>query len=240
MKIIALGSVRGAPGVTTATMLLAALIEEDVVVVEGDLSGGVLATRYELGREPGLTTFAAAGRAGPHQWRNHAQNAGGVAVIVGPDSPDSAHALWRRAGDQIAGTLANLDTPVIVDMGRLGVTAPILDHAALLLLLVRPVAEDLVTLSHRVRSLSQQYPALRVGAVVVGDGPYRSRELDHDLDVDVLGSFPDDRRAAAILQDGGSARALARSRLARSVQSLVPVATILAGYYFDEPAAVPS
>ena len=60
MKVVALASVRGAPGVTTTSLLLASTFE-DAPVVEADLDGGVLAVRYGLGREPGLTTLAAAG-----------------------------------------------------------------------------------------------------------------------------------------------------------------------------------
>ena len=60
MKVISLASVRGAPGVTTTAVLLASTFT-DGLVVEADLDGGVLAVRYGLGREPGLTTFAAGG-----------------------------------------------------------------------------------------------------------------------------------------------------------------------------------
>ena len=57
MTLVALGSVRGAPGVSTLALLLAGGIE-GTPVVEADLAGGVMSARYELGREPGLTTLA--------------------------------------------------------------------------------------------------------------------------------------------------------------------------------------
>lgn len=85
MTTIALTSIRGAPGVTTTSLLLASVLG-GAPVVEVDLSGGVIAVRYELGREPGLTTLAAANPRDPGGWRDHAQDAGGIPVLVGPDA----------------------------------------------------------------------------------------------------------------------------------------------------------
>lgn len=87
MKIIGLGSVRGAPGVTTSAHLIAGALTGPTALVEADRSGGVMAVRYGLGREPGLTTFAAAGALRDDEWRQHAQDAGGVPVLVGPMLP---------------------------------------------------------------------------------------------------------------------------------------------------------
>src|SRR3546814_11529374 len=76
MKTIALASVRGAPGVTTSALLLASRLGGSALV-EADLSGGVLAVRYGLGREPGLTSLAPANPTEAGGWLEHAQDAGG-------------------------------------------------------------------------------------------------------------------------------------------------------------------
>src|SRR3546814_13554520 len=76
------------------------------LLVEADLSGGVLAVRYGLGREPGLTSLAAANPTEEGGWLDHAQDAGGVPVLVGPDSPEAAEARSeeRRVGKECVGT----------------------------------------------------------------------------------------------------------------------------------------
>jgi hypothetical protein len=117
MTTVALTSVRGAPGVTTTSLLLASVLE-GAVLVEADLKGGVVAVRYQLGREPGLTTLAAANPHDTDGWRDHAQDAGGVPVLVGPDAPDAAESLWRSAGDRLALIVGRVDPWVMVDAGR--------------------------------------------------------------------------------------------------------------------------
>jgi hypothetical protein len=220
MTIVAFGSVRGAPGVTTTAQLVAAGLD-GAVLVEADLGGGVMAVRYGLGREPGLTTLAAAGSIGPDEWEDHAQSAGGVAVLVGPDSPDSAGSLWRRAGDRLAAVLDGSDVYVVADVGRFVGPTPLLGKASLLLVLVRPIAEHLVALSHRVDGLRRAVHPGRVGVVMVGDRPYGPDDVAGPLSIDVLGVLPDDRRAADLLTEGGrSARSFGRSRLARAATGL--------------------
>lgn len=217
MTVVGIGSVRGAPGVTTTSMLLTGALT-DAALVEADLAGGAIASRYSLGREPGLTTVAASVPLAPGEWRNHAQDAGGVATITGPDSPASARGLWRRAGTQLAVALAGSDTTMVADLGRIGDDTPLIDEVALLVLLVRPVTEHLVTLSHHLPTLRSR--ADRVGVVLVGDGAYRAADVAGPLEVEVLGALPHDQRAADALCGGGSALRLARSRLVRAASGL--------------------
>ena len=218
--VITIGSVRGAPGVTTTALLVAGGIQ-GAVLAEADLAGGVLAVRYGLGREPGLTTLAAARSAEPDEWTSHAQSAGGVPVLVGPDAPDSSEALWRGAGERLATILRRVDAAaVVVDVGRLGAGSPMTGASDLVVVVVRPIAEHLVTLSHRLPLLRRVAGPARVGVVIVGDGPYRASDVA-SLDVDVLGELPDDPRAAAALVEGGrSPASFARTRLARSAAGL--------------------
>lgn len=219
MKVVTLASVRGAPGVTTTALLLASTFA-DGLVVEADLDGGVCAIRYGLGREPGLTTFAAAGSGGGSGWRAHAQAAGGVPVLVGPDAPSSSAALWRTAGERITHELLGPDGVAVVDAGRLRSPSAIVVASNLLAILVQPVAEQLVALTHLLPTLPQAVRG-QAGVVLVGDGPYRSADVERSIGVRVIGSLPDDQDAAEALRTGGASRARqSRSRLIRAVATL--------------------
>lgn len=219
MKIVTLASLRGAPGVTTAALLLASTFT-DAAVVEADLDGGVLAVRYGLGREPGLTTFAASGGEDGHDWAAHAQDVGGLPVLVGPDAPAASAALWRTAGERLTHKLVAADGIAVVDAGRLRSLVPVVTASDLLAVLVCPIAEQLVALTHLLPTLHQTIRG-RVAVVLVGDGPYRAADVEGPLGVAVLAELPDDRGAAEALRNGtASSTRLARSRLARAVTAL--------------------
>lgn len=219
MRIVTLASVRGAPGVTTTALLLASMFA-DAAVVEADVDGGVLAVRYNLGREPGLTTLAAAGTEDRDGWRAHAQDAGGVPVLVGPDAPAASASLWRTAGERITHKLIAADGTAVIDAGRLRSPVPIVTASDLLVMLVSPVAEQLVALTHVLPTVRDAVRG-QVSVVLVGEGPYRRSEVERSLDVPVIAELPDDRDAADVLCHGGGSRSrLARSRLVRAVTEL--------------------
>lgn len=219
MKIVTLASLRGAPGVTTTALLLASTFT-DGAVVEADLDGGVLAVRYGLGREPGLTTFAASGGQDGHDWAAHAQDVAGVPVLVGPDAPTASALLWAAAGERVTHQLVDADGVAVVDAGRLRGLVPVVAASDLLVVLVCPIAEHLVALTHLLPTLHQMIRG-RVAVVLVGDGPYRAADIEGPLGVRVLGELPDDRDAAEALRAGTASRTrLARSRLARAVTAL--------------------
>lgn len=238
MRLVTVASLRGAPGVTTTALLLAAATRidgADALVVEADLDGGVLAVRYGLGREPGLTTLAAVTADDPGLWRQHAQSAGGVAVLVGPDVASASVALWRGAGDRITQRLVRSDGLAIVDAGRLRVQLPVVAASDLVVILVRPVAEHLLALHHHLPAL-QAATRGRVAAVAVGDGAYRRHEIQRDLGIAVLAELPDDPTAASAVRTAGvSSARLHRSRLARAVAGLG--GTITALVERDHPGA---
>ena len=237
MTIVTLGSVRGAPGVTTTALLLAGAIE-GAVLVEADLAGSTLAVRYDLGREPGLTTLAAARSDDSQEWRSHAQDAGGVPVLIGPDDPDTSETLWQGTGHRLLAHLRQADAAlVLADAGRLDPGFPLLAASDLIVVLVRPIGEHLVTLSHRLPAL-RRGRARQLAVVLVGDGPYRSDEIRTSLEVDVVGELPFDDRAARMLVEGGRSRAaLARTRLSRAAAGLGAGITRLASEV-PEPAEV--
>ncbi|MGH9283318.1 MAG: hypothetical protein ACRD0S_10340, partial [Acidimicrobiales bacterium] len=97
MSLVALISAKGSPGVTTAAVALAAgwPVARSTVVVEADLAGGDLAAACGLAIEPGLGSFASAGRHGfdAAALLSHAQLLPcGVRALVGPLSDDEAGA----------------------------------------------------------------------------------------------------------------------------------------------------
>lgn len=232
MRTVAVTSVKGAPGVTTTALLVASRIE-GAVVLEADLDGSSLAVRYGLGREPGLTTLAAATSREPEAWREHAQDAGGVAVLVGPDAAGTAGSLWKMAGDTIAARLARADGVRVVDAGRFRGPSPMLQVADLVLVAVNPVADQLVALSHRLSELRSTTSG-HVAVLLVGAGPYTAHNVEADLDVDVIAHLPHDPAAAETLRVGGAGGRLGRSRLARASTDL---ATLIQQRLADDPAA---
>jgi hypothetical protein len=164
--IVALGSVRGSPGVTSWTMLLAAAWEQESVdrgrvVLEADPDGGVLAARYGVGVDPGAITFAASHRRGVGEWlevAEHSRDLGSnVMLIPGTESADRASSMWRDAAPTTASAIAaNSRFDWFVDCGRFRPESPSLaftDVAALTILVVGPMIEDLLQLPATLRLL---------------------------------------------------------------------------------------
>lgn len=218
MTAVAVGSVRSG-GATTLAIALAGVLD-DAVLVEADPDGGVLALRYGLSRDPGLVTLVASRQDPCGAILDHAQRLpGGLPVVVGPESPERAAQLVRSAGHRIADLLAG-STPgdIVVDLGRLTPSSPATAVAAsspLVLVVARPRAEELVAAAERIGSLGQG-----AALVLVGDGPYSANDVTTQLGCHVVGLVADDRRAARVLAEGGSSRAIARSALVRSVRTL--------------------
>jgi len=217
MTAIAVGSVRSG-GATTLAMTLAGVLD-DAVLVEADADGGVLALRYGLSREPGLVSLAAS-RQPPDVILDHAQRLpGGMAVVVGPESPERASQLLRSASQRIAGLLAGASSiDLVFDLGRLSPSSPgtvLAAGAQVALVVARPRAEELVAAAERVAALGEG-----AGLVLIGSGPYSATEVTNQLGCRVVGTIADDPRGARALAEGGSARTLARSGLVRSVRTL--------------------
>lgn len=212
------GSLHGSPGVTTTSVLVAGCFHRGVLV-EADGDGGVLALRHGLHREPGLTTLAS--RAGDAGWESHTQRVAGVPVLVGPETPERMARLWAHGGERLTAALGpkfgRTEPDVVVDAGRLrpGWPPHALAEAGRLVVFVRPLAEELAGLAQRLHEWDGP-----VGVVLAGGGPYQGADVARELGVEVLVTMPTDRRAAEIVNAGGSARVLARSSLARSARSL--------------------
>lgn len=238
MSVYAFASAKASPGVTTTVLALAAVWPPGrrVVVVELDLDGGDVAAWHDLPAQPGLLSYAAAGRRDlrPDALLAHTQplpGLGGVEVVAGPASPEQAEAalttlLAAGLGERLGG-LAEVD--VLVDCGRLrpaSPLAPLLDSAAVVVLVARPTVAEVAHLPPRVTALRAKRPAL----LLVGDRPYAAEEVAAVLDVPVAGVLAHDPRGAGTLAGRReSSRGLARSKLARSAAPIAKRLRQLAG-----------
>lgn len=237
MTLIALGSIHGSPGVTTAAVALGACWptpepaadrpqRQRQVVVEANPLGGVLAARYGLGSEPGLAGLAAAARDGlrARQLHRHAQRIpGGLPVVVGPASPSHASQLIGAVGARLAGRLVDVDdVDVLVDCGPLAPTSPALGvalRADVLLVVARPDIEQLQAAGVRVGELAED-SAGPVEVVLVGSSPYGPAEVADELDVTVAGVLADDPRGAAVVAGQAPQRRFSSPRLLDSAAGL--------------------
>lgn len=124
--MIVMGSAKGAPGVSTSALALAAGWPGELrpVVWEADAAGGDLLHRFPVRAEPGLVSLAgdiSPQGLGPEVVVRHTQQLpGGVPVIVGPSAPGAASAAmaalaphWKQGRSGAA--------PWIVDVGRIDV-----------------------------------------------------------------------------------------------------------------------
>lgn len=228
MALIALASAKGAPGVTTTSLVLGALWPRPVVVAECDPSGGDVATRLPgadgsaLDPQTGLLSLVAAGRRSLYAELVDAhlqQVVGGLEVLAGPPFPEQASGLqpaWPQLGPVLAG-LPRHD--VIADLGRIGALTPqnaLLSSAHAVVLLVGTDPSEVVHLRHRLRPVSDAvggaYGApLHVAVVAPPKRTQTVREIRDALvatDVPIAGvhHVAEDERGAHLFQGQGHAR----------------------------------
>jgi hypothetical protein len=225
--LVAVGSVKGSPGVTTFSVALAARWPgpAHTLLIEADPSGGDIGTRFSLPSAPGLVSLAAASRrsADPALLGQHAQALpGGLPVVVAPAEADRARAALIALAESSAGTgivraAANMpDAVVIVDCGRIDAGSPalpILRSADAMVLLSRAQAEDLAHVARRLPTMGcwNAHPAM----VILGQG-YSPAEIARELGVQPLGWVPHDPRGAAALCGRPSRRRWRRGSPAHS------------------------
>lgn len=229
MALVVFGSQKGSPGASLTALVVAASWPTDptrrTLLVEADPDGGVLAIRYQLGREPGLLSLAASGRHGVARsdlWSHTQELPGGLAAVVAPDRPDQATAALHAAGATLGAWLQSLpDVDVIADVGRLSPSSPALSFAAaadMILMVARPTAEQIQPAAERINTLQTVNPS--VGWCLIGESPHTPNEIERVHKVTVVGVLADDPRGAAALERGGSDRRIRRSALIRSASEL--------------------
>ncbi len=228
--IVAFGSRKASPGVTTFTALVAAFWDEPGttrLIMEADPSGGTLAARWQsahsLTWNPGLLALSAhRGTLNADTIPSLAQPlADGLFLAAAPPSPHQIGAALKGLGDQGATDLAGAaGLRVFADCGRLNAGSsalPVVRRAALNVLVCRPLLEEVHTLLPAVDELRDA--GCVVGLVCVGDGPYSAGEIADHVGIELLGAIPNDPKGAGAFARAGLAagRSFDRSILGRTM-----------------------
>jgi hypothetical protein len=224
MALIAIAADKGAPGVTTTALALAAVWPRPVLLAECDPSGGDLVYRFPaadgsaLDPRRGLMTLAVAARRGlqPRQLWDHTQKlSGGLDVLTGVINAEqgaSLGAIWGPLGDLFA-ALSGGD--VIADCGRLGADGQPYDlllRASAVLLVTRPNPGDVIRLRDRAAAVTAAANArgrrgLTPAVVVIAEQRTlraTAADVGHALaqgnvPATILGGIADDDRGAELM-----------------------------------------
>jgi MinD-like ATPase involved in chromosome partitioning or flagellar assembly len=249
MALIAIASDKGAPGVTTAALALAAVWPRPVLLAECDPAGGDLVYRFpavgggHLDPRRGVLSLAVVARRGiqPHQVWEHVQKLhGGLDVLAGVTNAEQGAGLsllWGPIGKVLA-SLPQAD--VIADCGRLGADGPLYDllaEATAVVLVTKVHVADVIRLRDRAAAFAAAAQSrgrrnFGVGVVVVADHKkFRAAlgEVQHVLGqanapATVLGGIAHDTKGADLLSGewGGNLDRTMLIKTARAVaQQLV-------------------
>lgn len=204
--LVSMVSVKGAPGVTTLALGLAARWPQgEAVVVEADPAGGDLSARFGIAHDPGLAAMALSARhAGqvPETagWLQRLP-CGVEAVLAAPGAAASASlsALASRGGELLGALGAGRS--VVVDAGRWWPDSPataLLAACDVVLLVAQPRLDDIRQCQARMPALAAQ--GREVGLVLVGEpGPWSASEIASVVGVPLAGVVPLDRQGAGVL-----------------------------------------
>ncbi|WNE95544.1 hypothetical protein PS467_09415 [Streptomyces luomodiensis] len=218
-RLIAVGSIKGAPGVTTTVLALAAAwpVRADggvrPVVVEADGSGGDLAVRFGVPHTPGLLDVATSAR----KERPGSLLAAttelpfGVRAVASPASGRACAEAVRLVTESVQRVLLGDEGDrgtVVLDVGRISEEAEDLLEAAEAVVLVARGGAD--ALAHAYAHLTGAGPrADRYVLAVVGPCPYAAEEITATLGVSRVVFLPWDTKAADVL--GGKVRSVLRT-----------------------------
>ncbi|HEX6419018.1 MAG TPA: hypothetical protein VFZ77_11000 [Acidimicrobiales bacterium] len=240
MTVVALLSVKGSPGATTAAAAVAAASQvggRPTLLVELDPSGGdlrLLAARPAA--EPNLVHVAGELRHARLPGLALADQAVDVLPrltgVAAPAGPQEAGAVVASIGDAWSRAFQAFDGTVVVDAGRWDPaqqTAGRVRGHDVVGLVVRATADSVEHARHAV-ALVRSAARSPVAAVVVGHRPYAPEAVAGALDLPLAGALAWDRRGAAALWARGAEPAGVRSQLVRSA------ARTLAGLEAQIPA----
>lgn len=245
MTLVAMCSLKGSPGVTTAALGLAAgwPSAEHPVVVECDPAGGDLLGRYRLETAPGLMSLAAAARHREEPglvWQHTQRLPGGLPVVVGPAGADQVRASLAQLAPRGTGVLRlaadRAGIVVVADCGRIEPTSlalNVIQEADVMLLLARARDDALAHVATQWRSAASW--SRRPSFVLVGDG-YPTDEVERELGIDVMARIPEDPKGAAALGGRpGRRTAPVRSPLGRTLSR---TAELVASYAQESASRV--
>jgi hypothetical protein len=238
VSLLLLGSITGAPGVTTTAVALASAWPRPVVLVEAGATGasavlpGYLAGR--VAHTQGLLDAAVAARAGtliehlptlltPLPPSTHARLLAGLSR---PEQASTMTTMWPVLADALADAARALDVDLIVDAGRLGLVGaplPLLPVADQVLLVT---TSDLPAL-HAARAWlpflrTQLIDPARLRLLLVGEGrPYTAREIRRHLEIPVAGVIDHDPSGARTWSHGAPAPRRTTT-FGRGISALLP------------------
>jgi hypothetical protein len=242
--MVALTSVKGAPGVTTTALALASVwpAGRRVIVVEADPAGGDIAARFGLPADPSVVTLATslrherASAAGAILIECCQQLPGGLAVLVEPISPTEARSALDMVADSLAGLAVDGEVDVIIDCGRIyaGVVAStsgepgVWRDASPVTRLLRRADSVLLISGGELADLGHvqaQLPALlalnsNLHLVLRPPQSWPNDEIERELDLSTLGTLPSDSVAADVLSGREHGRRVDRLPLFRGAKSI--------------------
>lgn len=184
--IITLASVRGSPGVTSWSLLLAAAWPSDVAVeravLEADVAGGIMGARYGWGVDPGVVDLIAHLRRRDGRTFSVADAgrliADGVWAVPAPEDGDRLRRTWREEAAQLADRLAADPRVWLVDAGRVDASSPCLpfvSSSAMFVLVAGGRPDELVSVRQRLAALLPHCAAQ--GLLVTGSCAHSEDEL---------------------------------------------------------------
>ena len=229
MSLFCFASAKGAPGVTTTALGVAAALPTGdsrcKVLVEADPSGGSLAIVHRVSRQPGLISLTASARHGLSRddlWSHAQELGGGLPVVVAPERGDRASAVLSDGAAALGPWLAQRhDVTAIADCGRINseqVSSGLIAHANHVFFVIRPTAEQLQPALALVDQL--QEAGKTVEWVVIGSKPYTPEDIARTTWSELAAVLPDDHRTARAIAQGQVGSRERRSPLARSIGAL--------------------
>lgn len=237
MTVYALVSAGGSPGVTTAALALALNWPRRVMVAETDPSGGDILAGFFAGHVSGnrgllhvayeatSVEAAAAAVAGQLVALNEAGTCTLLPGVADPRHAATLNSTWHL----LAAALSAQPVDVLADCGRLdghASQAHVLRAATKIVMVLRPTLRQAAAARPRIEMLSQLSSGApgRFSLLVTGAGQLSPREISAALSAPVLGTLPEDRKAALVLSDGApDRRGIDSSRLLRAARAAAQV-----------------
>lgn len=235
MAIISLCSASGSPGVSTTTIGLALAWPRPCLLLEADPTGSsAMLTGYMRQYAPNgvvsvfdlAVRYRQTGSVPPLMDAATVVPNTDIRLLSGPRSPAHA-AVINDAWQALVAELRKLDgagIDVIVDLGRLGMTASpsaVLNSSDLAILVTRSTLPALVPARYWADQLSETVGADsgRAGLLLVGPGhPYSAEDVSKQLKLPVITTLPDDPTTADVFHLGAKpGRRFDRSPLYRSL-----------------------
>ncbi|MYH72372.1 MAG: CpsD/CapB family tyrosine-protein kinase [Acidimicrobiia bacterium] len=211
MSIIAVGSAKASPGVTSLSVGLGlsweATTGRRAILVEADGDGGVLAARFGLALIPSLVEFSGTTRHELTIGRLQASSqllAGQLPALVAPGCGETTTLVLGPMAKRLADGFGRLDDiAAVVDIGRVRSHSPadeLVKHCDLLVLVARPRFDHLVPLVHQARRIIAH--DIPTALVCVGDRPYPPTEMAKASQLDLLGIMAYEPRVVQALRGG--------------------------------------